>query len=144
MRDAYQAILQLYPAEYRAIFAPEMLQTFQEAAIERRGRGRAAFLRFAVRELTGLLGGLSREWRAKWTAQDGYMSSHSPFGLGAELPTDMFEIQRRLRRVIGCMEFAIANHDFPKARLYCEEERVTREHLERLKREYDVNHPILT
>ncbi len=65
MRRAYQAILLLYPAEHRATFAPEMMETFDEAAVEWRKRGSAAYFCFAARELTGLLTGLFREWISK-------------------------------------------------------------------------------
>jgi hypothetical protein len=39
------------------------------------------------------------------------------------------------------MEFAIANHDFPKARLYSDEERIVRAQLHRVMREYKLNEP---
>jgi hypothetical protein len=55
-KRAYETLLGLYPADYRARFAAEMLSTFEKVA-----EGRA----FA--ELTGLLTGTAAEWFAKLT-----------------------------------------------------------------------------
>lgn len=139
MHPAYRAILQLYPAEHRVIFAPEMMQTFEQAAADWRKRGSAAYLCFAACELTGLLRGLFREWISKWTAPDSYISSRCLLGQESNLPTEVVEIEKRIQRLIGCMEFAIANHDFPKARLYSDEERIVREQLHRVMSEYKLN-----
>lgn len=42
--------------------------------------------------------------------------------------------------LVSRIEFAIAHHDFPKARLYCEEERVARLCMERLLEEPPAAH----
>jgi len=55
---AYGTLLRLYPSDYRARFAAEMLNAFERAAAERRGH---------VAELIGLMIGASREWIAKLT-----------------------------------------------------------------------------
>jgi hypothetical protein len=75
MYSVYQAILRLYPTEYRAAFAPEILQTLEQAASDRRAQGHILFLSFAVCELTGVLTGLFSEWMAKWTAREGYVTT---------------------------------------------------------------------
>lgn len=142
MRNFYKAILALYPAEYRTAFAPEMLQTLEEAIADRRTRGRAAFLSFAVCELTGILTGLISEWMAKWTAREGYITSRcSPRSI-SDLPMEVVEVQQRLDRALASMVFAIAHHDFPKARFYSNEERVTRVLLQHLMNEYKLERPI--
>jgi hypothetical protein len=141
MRQAYRAILRLYPAEHRSMFAPEMMETFDEAAADWRKRGSAAYICFSACELTGLLSGLITEWISKWTARDSYITSRCLSKQESNQPTEIVEIEKRLQRLIGCMEFAIANHDFPKARLYSDEERIVRAQLHRVMREYKLNEP---
>ena len=68
MKRAYDILLRLYPADYRSLFAAEMLTAFEEAAEERRERGRAVFARFALAELAGLMIGAGTEWWAEITA----------------------------------------------------------------------------
>jgi hypothetical protein len=67
MHRAYQILLKLYPADYRASFAAGMLDAFEKAAEDGRRRGRAAFVCFALAELTGLLTGAAADWIAKLT-----------------------------------------------------------------------------
>jgi hypothetical protein len=129
MRKAYAALLGLYPAEHQALFASEMLGTFDQAALQRRGRGVAPFLYFAACELAGLLRGLLTERVAKWTAGEAYLISCAPSEDGSSLPTDVADVERRVQRIVRCMEFAIAHHDFAGARRYSREERTAREHL---------------
>jgi hypothetical protein len=135
-------ILQLYPAEHRALFASEMLEAFEHAAMDWRKRGSGACVYFAARELLGLLSGLFKERFAKWKGGNCYVSSRCLSRKEPNLPTEVVEIERRLQRLIGCMEFAIAHHDFPKARRYCDEERVVREQLHRVLNEYKLKEPI--
>src|SRR5438067_2598291 len=141
MRQAYRAILRLYPAQHRAIFAQEIMETFDQAALDWRKRGSAAYICFAVCELTGLLSGLITEWISKWTAHGGYITSRCRSQQESNLPAEVVEIEKRLQRLIGFLEFAIANHDFPKARLYSDEERIVREQLLRVTSEYKLNEP---
>jgi hypothetical protein len=67
MKRAYQALLQLYPADYRASFAAGMLDAFDKTAEDSRCRGRVSLVRFALAELAGLLMGAAAEWIAKLT-----------------------------------------------------------------------------
>lgn len=127
MRQAYLTLLRFYPADHREIFAPEMLDTFDQAAADVRKRGFAASVWFTTRELLGLLRGLVKERIAKWTGRDRDLI-HEPH----DLPADATEAQARLRGLITRMEFAIANHDFPRARFYSDKERIMREQLRRL------------
>jgi len=77
MKRAYDILLRLYPADYRALFAAEMSATFEEAARERRGHGWAVFARFTFAELAGLLIGAGAEWGAKFTPV-ARLSNNSP------------------------------------------------------------------
>lgn len=65
MRQAYKLLLQLYPADYRASLAAEMLATFEEASEERRDCGWLVFGRFAFEEVTGVVVGATKEWIAR-------------------------------------------------------------------------------
>jgi len=67
MRRAYRTLLKLYPADYTASFAAGMLDAFEKAAEDGRRHGRAAAVRLALAELTGLLRGAMAEWIAKLT-----------------------------------------------------------------------------
>ena len=60
-------MLKLYPADYTASFAAEMLDALEKAAEDDRRHGRAAAVRLALAELTGLLRGAAAEWIAKIT-----------------------------------------------------------------------------
>lgn len=62
MTIAYKLLLLLYPPEYRAEFAEEMLATFAESAQERRERGYVVFALFVMEEINGLLSGAAKEW----------------------------------------------------------------------------------
>jgi len=143
MRKAYRAILWLYPANYREIFGAEMMETFQRAAVDSRSAGSSTFRRFAVREFGGLLRGLCREWIARWAAHDSYMTARCELSTDSNLPTDLAVLQNRLRHVLDCMEFAIAHHDFPRARRCSDEERVMSADLDRAMAEYKLNEPVV-
>jgi hypothetical protein len=118
MRRIYSTLLRLYPLEHRALFESEMLMLLEEASAEQRARGRAAFFWFALRELVGLVGGGGFEWIAKCGRPGRYLE---PVPCGAE----------RLAFLIRRMEYAIAHHQFEKARYYAEEERLEREKLQK-------------
>jgi hypothetical protein len=65
---AYESALRLYPADYRARFAGEMLTAFEQAVTDHQGAGTVASVRFAVAELTALVSGIGAEWLAKLTS----------------------------------------------------------------------------
>ena len=141
MQLIYRAILRLYPAEYRAVFASEMVATFDQAAADSGKRGILHFVLFATCEFAGLLKGLFTERMARRAAQDGYITTGCLSTEDTQLPAEIVEVQNRLARLLRGMEFAIAHHDFPKARFYSNEERVTRAMLERLMDEYKQDKP---
>jgi hypothetical protein len=57
VKRAYRTLLWLYPYDFRAAFAAEMLAAFARTGAERRGA-----------ELAGLLTGAAAEWIAKLTS----------------------------------------------------------------------------
>jgi len=115
MKRIYLMFLRFYPAEYRALFANEMLLLFEEAVAERRGL--AAFFWFSIREFAGLASGAGFEWIAKWGRPDRYLDLASSG-------------EDRIAFFIRRMEYAIAHHQFANARYYAEEERRERERLQ--------------
>lgn len=62
---AYNCLLQLYPGDYRAHFADEMIVTFERAREASGERGRLGSVHFACLEFAGLLIGAGAEWKAK-------------------------------------------------------------------------------
>ena len=134
----YQAVLRLYPAGYRAVFAREMVETFRQAMEQARKRGHLTFVAFVTCELAGLLNGAFTEWMAKWTAREAYLTSRRARREVLELPSDVVAIQGHIDHVLRSMEFAIAHHDFPKARFYSDQERIARTLLERLLRQNEL------
>jgi len=66
-KRAYGLLLRLYPPDHRAVFASEMLATFDESAAAQRCQGRAIFARFILAELAGLVKGAGGEWLVKWS-----------------------------------------------------------------------------
>ena len=69
MRRAYGTLLRLYPNDFRALFASEMLSAFEQAVEERRGESRTVFLRFLLRECIDVATGAGAEWIAKLTTE---------------------------------------------------------------------------
>jgi hypothetical protein len=67
MKRVYKTLLHLYPYDFRAWFAAEMLAAFDESSAEFRGRAWPLYVRFAVVELAGVAAGALAEWIAKWT-----------------------------------------------------------------------------
>ena len=63
----YETLLQLYPHDYRALFAVDMLRTFEQATVERGSQSRLGLQHFLVREFLGVLIGAGGEWIAKVT-----------------------------------------------------------------------------
>lgn len=132
MRAVYAVLLGLYPAKDREIFAAEMMETFEAAAKEARGRGMAAYVRFAGRELAGLLAGLVSERLRVMFSNESYLQVEC---LAAEASVESMgvaELETRIERLIHGMEYAIAHHGFVRARLYSDQERMARGQLQRL------------
>ena len=60
-RRIYRALLLLYPADYRAMFAVEMARAFDRIAEEHPGA--------IPKEIAGLITSAAAEWIAKWTTE---------------------------------------------------------------------------
>jgi hypothetical protein len=138
MNRLFRAILRLYPAEYRAVFAPEMIEVFEEASAAWKTRGLFALIWFANCECLGLFKGAVLEHTARWAARDRYITARCA-SRSLNNQDDISEGRCHLEHVLRSMEFAIAHHDFPKARFYSNEERITRAHLQCL---VDKNKPV--
>jgi len=157
--EAYRAFLQLYPYDYRALFASEMLAAFEQAAQERRQR-RADFVRFTVAEMASLLAGAASEWIAKLTTDSAIRGRCLPDRMrmrppgvpweahyaGAfagvprsSLPDEVLEAQQRTDLLVSRMVHAIANHDFEGARRYSDQERRERERLRWLRKKHGIS-----
>jgi ATP-dependent Clp protease ATP-binding subunit ClpC len=55
------------------------------------------------------------------------------------LPSEVADIQKRIKFIVHRMENAIANHEFEKARFYSDEERKERENLRQLREKYNLD-----
>ncbi len=55
------------------------------------------------------------------------------------LPTEVADIQKRIKFIVHRMENAIANQEFEKARFYSDEERKERENLRQLRFKYNLD-----
>ena len=67
MTRAYEALLQIYPREYREMFAHEMLDAFDDVFHERCRLGASSLLLFLFMELISILKGASTEWIDRFT-----------------------------------------------------------------------------
>ena len=138
---AYKILLRLYPRDYRALFAGEMLAAFRTGSEECRGQGSGAYLRFAVSELAGLLSGAAAEWIAKSTTGSAIRGRCLPDRLKMRPPGVPWEVhygEARAEFLVERTIYAIAHHDFPGARRYSDEERQARENLRLLREKYRI------
>ena len=129
MKYVYRWLLRLYPAEYQAAFAAEMRETFIQASEEKERRGKLSTIRFMLTEVGGAAAGLAREWAARAASQNAYITLPSLPEEELDLAPEVRDAHRQLALVIGHMQHAIAHHDFPKARLYSDQERTLRARL---------------
>ena len=82
-----------------------------------------------------LLLGLLREDKA---LADRLLSKGAGQAASAPLPDEVAEAEIRVKATIHDMENAIARHEFEKARLYSDQERVERENLRKLREKYKL------
>jgi hypothetical protein len=143
MRNAYRALLRLYPRDFRALFASEMQRAFEIAYQEERVH--------PVHECLGLVKGAIREWIAKLTT-DGAIRGRTlpdrllmrPPGVSWEahyagaFPEEVLEAQHHTEYLVSRIVHAIANHRWQDARFYDLEERKARENLRLLRQKYDI------
>ena len=131
MRRAYKFMLLLYPRPYRDQFADEMQSVFEELCSDRRDLGWAWCVRFAFAEITGLIGGAAGAW----------MPAKPPVAapVASSLPHELIEAQQLVDRKVAGMVHAIANHQFEKARVHSDQERLARENLRLLREKYGIS-----
>src|SRR5579872_1202015 len=148
----YNALLRLYPRDYRAAFSSEMSRAFENAANERRQRGGLAYPWFLTTELSCLAIGAAGEWIAKLTTSSFIRGRALPDRLrmrpagvawesyyaGEFVPDDIAEVQQRIDANIARMVPAVAIHDFATARKLDIEEQRDREILRRLRAEHGL------
>jgi hypothetical protein len=132
MRRAYKFILLLYPRGHRDQFAEEMTGIFEDAFAERLGQGWGWSVRFAFSEVAGLIGGAAGAWFHRNT-----VPATTPSESGR--PKDLVEAEQRINWNIARMVHAIANHQFERARMHSDQERLARENLRVLREKYGMN-----
>ena len=132
MRRAYKFFLFLYPRGHRDQFADEMTQVFEEAAAERRAQGRSWYVRFALSEVAGLIGGAAEAWMVS------QRPPKAPDTSPLFLPQELREAQQRVDANVAAMVQAIANHQFERARFLSDQERVARANLTSLRDKYGI------
>ncbi len=147
MKRVYEFLLRLYPRDYRAVFAKEMSNAFEQGLAERRDQGWGAAWRFALAELVGLTIGAGIEWIAKLSTDssvrgrslpDRQLSAHYA-GAFPNFPEEVSKAQERTELLVKRIVHAISHHDYVGARRYSDEERIARENLRVLRRKYQIN-----
>ena len=150
MRRAYWVLLQLYPRDYKVRLASEMARAFESSAEDAARDGRKILVRFVLAEFAGLVTGAVAEWMAKFTTSPMIrgrglpdLQVMRPVGVGraewfGTAPEEVVAAQQRVDFLVGKMVHAIANHDFPGARSYSNQEREAREELRQLQSKYGI------
>jgi hypothetical protein len=149
----YQALLGLYPRDYRDRFAAEMLAAFEESLEELRAHGRTAW-DFALSEFAGLVAGAALEWIARITTDASVRGRILPdrrrmrppgvcweahYGPAASLvPEEVREADRNVNLLVERMIHAISHRDFERAREFSNQEREARENARLLRQRYHL------
>ena len=136
MKRAYQFCLLLYPRDHRDQFADEMLEVFEDACAGSRAHGWAWHVRFSFAEIAGLIGGAAGVWADRRTPVHAEAESSEQRPAQRWMPPELLEAQRRVDANVAAMVHAIANHQFERARMLSNEERVARETLRLLREKY--------
>lgn len=118
LREAYSILLRLYPADFRDEFGVEMVAVFEQAAADRREHSAAGIFLFVAREMLGLMAGAVRER----VFHRGASRTCEPL----QFPSDIAGAEKYVEVVSRRLINAIANHDFPGARYYDEQDRKAR------------------
>ena len=125
----FEGLIALFPAEYRVMFGTEIL-----GVLLARVADRGISFGFVLSETAGLLNGAANEWIAKLGRSD-YSSRPRPLTEASTtepVGSEIDEAEQRIRMILNRMEYAIAHHQFERARLYSFEERRERANLQRL------------
>ncbi len=132
MKRAYRFCLFLYPRDHRDQFAEEMSEVFEQALADSRAHGWAWCVRFGLSEVVGLIGGVAGAW----------IQRPSPVPASATgpaqrwMPPELADAQHRVDAHVAAMVHAIANHQFERARVLSDQERIARETLRVLREKY--------
>jgi hypothetical protein len=109
-----------------------MIGVFDQASADARRQRVLKRVRFFLFEFAALLRGLIAEEVAKWTAGEGYVTSRCSAKPQEGASGQIADAERHLEYVLRSMEFAIAHHDFPRARYFSNEEYAARARLQQL------------
>jgi hypothetical protein len=141
VRGSLCVLLRLYPREFRTLFAAEMTAVFERAARERQASGWFKFLLFALSETAGLVRGISREWVATVlrTRKHQLVEESRRDELLEGLAAEIIEAQRQTNLLVDQFVYAIAHHQFEKARLYAREEQQARERLAEMLKKHNID-----
>jgi hypothetical protein len=123
MLHVYRALLRLYPREYRDNFAPEMTAVFERMAGEHRSADALARLRFAAREIAGVIVGAAEAWVRSLSGRRLCSAARR------DAQSETAAAEARIRTLVNRIEHAIATHDFETARSCSREELRERERL---------------
>lgn len=138
----YNSLLRLYPARDRELFTQEMSSTFERSASEHRSRGLVAFLFFVLRESFDLLKGIAVAWTTRVQQRD-YISDRTLTATAHNLetsciPAEVEEAEQRIQLNLARMERALAIHDFEKARVYSDQDKIARQDLVALRQKHGL------
>ena len=131
MVRAYGLLLCLYPAKYRRAFAGEMTAVFEQSAREHLSLGWAAFARFLILEAAGLVKGSITQWLYALSRPQQDAGDLAPV-VDSSLPPEIVQAQQRIRNNLRGMEYAIAHHQFERARFFSAADQKERENLRSL------------
>ena len=138
MTRAYGFLMRLYPGKHRAVFEKEMTAVFEEAAEEHRRRGWFHFIRFLAAEMAGAVTGSCAQWVSAMRRDEQSQRAELAEAGDAGLPLEIVQAQRRLQANLRRMEYAIAHHQFPRARFFSEVDRREREQIRQLREKHGL------
>ncbi len=138
MTRAYGFLMRLYPRKHRAVFEKEMTAVFEEAAEEHRRRGWFHFIGFAAAEVAGAVTGSCAQWVSEMRRAEQSQRAELAEAGNAGLPPEIVQAQQRLQANLRRMEYAIAHHQFPRARFFSEVDRIEREQLRHLREKHGL------
>lgn len=131
MRRVFRFCLFLYPRGHRDQFAEEMISVFEQGRNDSRTQGWAWYVRFMFGEVGGLIGGAATAWTQQRNAP-------VPAAASYHQPAELIHAQQRIDLAIAGMVAAIANHQFERARLLSDEERIARQNLRLLRAKHGL------
>jgi EAL domain-containing protein (putative c-di-GMP-specific phosphodiesterase class I) len=118
-----------------------MQTVFEQGAHEHRLLGPAAFMRFVLVELSGLVLHAAIAQFAN-ALHNGYLEKRIPFhatlASAEDLPEEVLQAQNRVAVTLNQLSFAISHHQFVQARYYSNEERKARENLRQMREKYGI------